>query len=121
VDDGSQQVVDRIAERVSGAVAPLADISAARIFGTPVEYGDRVVIPAAAFDVGAGFGFGGGGDETHGSGGGGGGGGYTQGRPVAMIEVTSTGVRVRPVLDWTRIGITALGTALAVWRINRRR
>jgi uncharacterized spore protein YtfJ len=120
VDEGSQQVVDRIAERVSRAITPLADISAARIFGTPVEYADRVVIPVAAFEVGAGFGFGGGGDETHGNGGGGGGGGYTQGRPVAMIEITNNGVRVIPVLDWTRVGITALGTALAVWRITRR-
>jgi uncharacterized spore protein YtfJ len=112
VNVSSDEVVDRIGERVVRGVAPLVDMSASRIFGAPVACGDRTVIPAAAFDLAAGFGFGGGGDETNGSGGGGGGGGHSHGRPVAIIEITNDGVRVKPVLDWTRIGVTAIGTGL---------
>jgi uncharacterized spore protein YtfJ len=110
-----------VADRVEQGFARFADVSAARIFGSPIEAGGRTVIPAAAFDIGGGFGFGGGSDtSTGGSGSGGGGGGHTMGRPVAVIEVTPDGVRVRPVLDWTRIGITAIAAALTVWRASRR-
>ena len=116
------QVLGGIADRVTTTMAPFADVSAARIFGTPVEVEHRVVIPAAAFDIAAGFGYGGGNHpDGGGSGGGGGGGGQTQGRPVAVIEITSDGVRVIPVFDWTRLGLAAIATALTVWRVSRRR
>jgi uncharacterized spore protein YtfJ len=117
----NEGILDDIAERAQRGLEPFADVSAARIFGDPVEGAGRVVIPAAAFGVGVGFGFGGGSDEANDVGGGGGGwGGYKQGRPVAVIEVTADGVRVQPVLDWTRIGITVLVTALVAWRTTRR-
>ena len=75
--------------------------------------------------VGYGFGFGGGGGSAErtatkpaGSGGGGGGGGGVSVRPVAYLEVTPQGVKLRPVLDWTRIitAVIAVGAALLVRR-----
>ena len=44
-----------------------------------------------------------------GAGGGGGGGGGAMARPVAAIVVGPDGVEVRPVLDFTKLAITALG------------
>jgi hypothetical protein len=79
------------------------------------------VVTAAAFDIALGMGVGGGGDNAGNGGGGGGGGGRTEGRPVAAIEIGPDGVRVRPVIDLTRVGVTALFAALAVWRATRRR
>jgi uncharacterized spore protein YtfJ len=105
-------------------LAAFADIGAANVFGPPVTAAGRTVIPCAAFDFGAGFGFGGGrGDDGKGAIGGGsgwGGGGRTNGHPVAVIEITSDGVRVKPIFDWTRLGLLAVSTALVVWRRSRR-
>jgi uncharacterized spore protein YtfJ len=113
--------VSNLAGEVKGGLAHLSDVSAERIFSEPVRAGDRVVITAAAFDIAMGMGVGGGGDNLGNGGGGGGGGGRTEGRPVAAIEIGPDGVRVRPVIDLTRVGITALFAALAVWRAMRRR
>lgn len=83
----------------------------------------QLVITAAAFERAGGFGFGGssGGDgtETGVGGGGGGGGGSAVVRPVAVIEVRPEGVRVQPVLDFTKIGITVAMAAIAAWRAIR--
>jgi uncharacterized spore protein YtfJ len=54
----------------------------------------------------------GGGSETpavEGAGGGGGGGGGAMGRPVAAIILGPEGVQVKPVLDMTKLALTALG------------
>lgn len=119
--DRTQDATDRVAE----SFAAFADFGAEKVFGTPVEAGGRTVIPCAAFDMGAGYGGGGGeGDDGKGGAGGGSGfgfGGRTQGHPVAVIEITEDGVRVQPVFDWTRLGLVACTTALAVWRMTRRR
>ena len=91
-------------------------------YGEPKHVGGRTIIPIGA--VGYGFGFGGGGGSAErtatkpaGSGGGGGGGGVSV-RPVAYLEVTPQGVKLRPVLDWTRIitAAIAVGAALLVRR-----
>ena len=92
------------------------NVSADRVFREPVRVGETVVIPAAAIAYGGGFGFGGDNQEN----GGGGGGGWNDGRPVAVIEAGPQGVRVKPVIDFTRIGITLVVAALTVWRITRR-
>jgi uncharacterized spore protein YtfJ len=113
--------VSGLASEVAGGLANLSDVSADRIFSEPVRSGDRVVVTAAAFDIAMGMGVGGGGDNAGNGGGGGGGGGRTEGRPVAAIEIGPDGVRVRPVVDLTRVGVTALFAALAVWRATRRR
>ena len=112
------------ASRAADGFAAFADFGAKTVFGAPVEAGGRTVIPCAAFDAGGGFGFGGGGgDDGQGNVGRGSGfgfGGRTQGHPVAIIEITDDGVRVRPVFDWTRLGLVAVTTALAVWLKSRR-
>jgi uncharacterized spore protein YtfJ len=117
-------VTSDTAGRAAEGFAAFADFGAQNVFGTPVEAEGRTVIPCAAFDASGGFGFGGGqGDDGRGNVGGGSGfgfGGRTQGHPVAVIEITADGIRVQPVFDWTRLGVLAVTTALAVWRVSRR-
>ncbi len=92
--------------------------AAARVFGEPVQTGDRVVIPAAEIWVGLGFGFGSGaGREASPEGNGavpasGGGGGSMNARPVALIEVGPDGVTIHPVIDRTRLSLAAMVTAV---------
>ena len=91
-------------------------------FGAPVERNGRTVIPVSRVQFGFGLGFGrgagsdghdsldgaGGGGEGEG-GGGGGGGGAT---PVAIVEITDSGVAVQPIKDETRLSLgllTAVG------------
>jgi uncharacterized spore protein YtfJ len=114
------------------------------VFGEPVESGEYTVITASEVKVGMGFGYGTGGgtgpaaeEETAsegegegagaaagtGYGGGGGGGGASGGRPVAVISIGPTGVRVEPVVDVTKLGlafITALGSMLVMRNRMRR-
>jgi uncharacterized spore protein YtfJ len=105
-----------IQERLATGLDKLMSVSADRVFREPVRVGDTVVIPAAAIMFGGGFGFGG----DHANNGGGGGGGWSDGRPVAVIEAGPAGVRVRPIVDVTRIGVTMAAAALTVWRATRR-
>ena len=89
------------------------------VFSAPAEVADGVVVTAAAWERAGGFGFGGGGGGDaveSGFGSGAGGGGVSQGRPVAVIHVGASGIRVVPVLDFTKIGITLALAALGVWR-----
>jgi uncharacterized spore protein YtfJ len=107
------------AGRVTDNLARIADVSADRIFREPVRAGDHVVITAASIEIAGGLGSGSGG-AAEGGGGGGGGGGRVEGRPVAAIDIGPDGVTVVPVIDFTRIGISAVLAALAVWRILRK-
>ena len=106
-----------------GSIGCYPRVTAADLFGPPVEVGDRVLLTAATVQRAGGFGFGGGvgrvGSEA-GAGGGGGGGGGIEGRPVAVIEVGPHGVTVRPIVDLTRLTI-ALLAALVAWRRAVRR
>lgn len=82
------------------------------VYGEPVENGDTIVIPTAEVVAGMGFGVGygvspGETDEPEG-GSGGGGGGKAFARPVAVIVAGPEGVRVDPVIDVTKIALTAL-------------
>lgn len=89
-----------------------------KVFGPPLRKGEFTVIPAAEILAGVGFGVGFGGgtgvnDENEevvgeGSGGGGGGGGRTFARPVAVIVIGPDDVRVEPIIDRTKIALTAL-------------
>jgi uncharacterized spore protein YtfJ len=107
---------ERIRATMSSGLDRLMSVSADRVFAEPVRVGDRVVIPAASVEFAGGFGFGGDSQAN----GGGGGGGYQAGRPVAMIEAGPMGVRVKPVIDFTRVGLTLVAAALTVWRATRR-
>jgi uncharacterized spore protein YtfJ len=116
VSVGAQADEERIRATMSTGLDRLMNVSADRVYAEPVRVGDRVVIPAASIEFSGGFGFGG--DNQ--SNGGGGGGGHQAGRPVAIIEVGPDGVRVKPVVDFTRVGLTVLAAALTVWRATRR-
>jgi uncharacterized spore protein YtfJ len=82
-----------------------------KVYAQPVQHEDTIIIPAAEVVAGMGFGagYGGGGPvEDQGGGGGGGGGGKTFARPVAVVIADKNGVRVEPVMDPTKIALTAL-------------
>jgi uncharacterized spore protein YtfJ len=106
---------EHVEAAVTAGIDRLMNVSVDRVYRDPVHVGDRVIIPAATIAYGGGFGFGSGGNEIE-RGGGGGGGGWNDGRPVAVIEAGPDGVRIRPVIDFTRVGLTVLAAALAIWR-----
>ena len=86
------------------------------VFGQPIEYSDRIVIPCSNMSVNLGMGFGSGpviqdSDQEKRRMGGGGGGGSAMGRPMAIIVMSKDGVSVQPIPDVTRIVVTALATA----------
>jgi uncharacterized spore protein YtfJ len=107
---------ERMRATLNGGLDRLMRVSADLVFAQPVRVGDRVVIPAATVEFSGGFGFGG----DNASNGGGGGGGHQVGRPVAIIEAGPSGVRVKPVIDFTRVGLTVLAAVLTVWRAARK-
>lgn len=115
----------------------LSAADSAKVFGPPVVSGQSTVITAAEVAAGGGFGSGLGfglqnmskgrhpeenveaggtaGEEIPvGAGGGGGGGGGSMGRPVAVITVTPEGIRVKPVLDVTKISLTAMAALMSL-------
>jgi uncharacterized spore protein YtfJ len=98
--------------------------SAGNVFETLDTSEGRVVIGASTIERAGGFGFGGGdGIDSAvegGGGGGGGGGGAGQARPVAVIEITGGGVKIWPVLDWTKLGLVAIGVLAAIWKVRKR-
>jgi len=115
-----------------------ADVS--KVFAAPVVAGDRTIITAAQVSGGGGFGSGIGlgpprgnrgaassesrlasGAATEGAGGGGGGGGRSTGRPIAAIVVGPDTVEVKPILDTTKIALTALAAfgALAALSLKK--
>ncbi len=113
----SETVAARIGDALTGL---FGEASPSTLFSEPIQHGDDFVVTAVAWERAGGFGFGAGqgqgqGEES-GSGEGGGGGGFSQGRPVAVIRVTPTGVEVTPVIDFTKIGVTLLLASLGVWR-----
>jgi uncharacterized spore protein YtfJ len=86
------------------------------VFGEPIRQGDRVVIPVARVQGALGLGFGRGESPAEAgrpSGAGGGGGGVFRARPVAIVEITPTEVRIRPIIDVTRIVLA--GMLLTAW------
>ncbi len=107
---------ETLREQVGAGLERVISVSADRVFREPVRVGETVVIPAAAIMYGGGFGFG----TDQSRNGGGGGGGWNDGRPVAVIEAGPAGVRVRPVVDVTKIGLAVLAAAITVWRATRR-
>jgi uncharacterized spore protein YtfJ len=111
----------------------LSAADSAKVFGPAVVSGQSTVITAAEVAAGGGFGSGLGFGPPHGlkraseaeegeafedtrsgAGGGGGGGGGSMGRPVAVITVGPDGIRVKPVLDLTKILLTAMAAGLSL-------
>ena len=105
----------------------LTHADATTAWGEPGKVGSTTLLPASEVLALAGFGAGGGlgeqgagspGAGRKGGGGGGGGGGKVLVRSVAVVAVSEHGVRVRPVVDVTKIALaalTALGFVAAGW------
>ena len=126
---GAQQVrhqTDEFFGRILAAAQPSA------VFSAPVVSGAYTVITASEVFAGGGFGFGSGvGAAEHSgqpepgtpSGTGGGGGGGSHSRPVAAIIIGPDGVKVRPIVDATRIALAVMaaagGVAFMALRIAR--
>lgn len=123
------EVVTRVGDAVTSTVEDLRRcVSDAPVFAVH-EIEGRTVITAATVSFAGGFGFGGGNgpsDDVHavgtaaGAGGGGGGGANGEGRPVAVIEVAGGEVRVRPVVDWTKVGAAIVAAIVTMWVAARR-
>jgi uncharacterized spore protein YtfJ len=106
-------------------VSQIPDIATGNaIVGPAEEREGRVAIPLASVSAAYGLGFGAGSGPVHagadggvgegtGEGVGGGGGGRGTARPVAVIELTDSELKVHQVVDSTRITIASL--ALAGW------
>ncbi len=99
-----------------------ATASVQAVFGQPETRGEVTVIPAASVRYGVGFGMGANtpevAEEAGTQGLGGGGGAASRSRPVAVIEITPTQVRVHPVIDYGRLvmaGICALVWLTFLW------
>jgi uncharacterized spore protein YtfJ len=127
VNEFLQRVEKESQERLRAMERLVSAADASRVFGAPVLCGDHTVITAAQVAGGGGFGSGmglgvprmsrGGGSggpvstselAAEGAGGGGGGGGGSKGRPVAAIVISPSAVEVKPILDLTKISLTAL-------------
>lgn len=126
--DRSQADSARMMDKIFAAAQPRA------VFGEPIVSGNYTIALASEVMSGGGFGFGRGfgpgpsektptgeaqtrGEERIVGGGGGGGGGGSSARPVAAIVVGPDRVKVKPVVDVTKVafaGITALGAAVAI-------
>ena len=116
--------IDGAATRaIEGLEQLFGEASPSQVFSAPQPVGEHVIITAAAWERAGGFGFGGGsGTDEHGESSGGagaGGGGTSIGRPVAVIRVGPDGINVEPVIDLTKLAVTALLSALGVWRVLR--
>jgi uncharacterized spore protein YtfJ len=96
-----------MAQETMEAFIETADVS--KVYGEPIIHEDTLILPAAEVLAAAGFGAGygsGGPEDAGGAGGGAGGGGKTFSRPVAVVIADSSGVRVEPVMDPTKIALT---------------
>jgi uncharacterized spore protein YtfJ len=131
--DRTGDQVAKVLERILAAAQPGA------VFGQPVDAGSYTVITASEVTSGGGFGAGRargpgskpgasqpepaeaarpGGKRPIGGSGFGGGGGST-GRPVAVIAIGQNGVTVRPVVDVTKVVLTALTVSSALLAMRR--
>lgn len=132
------EIVARVGETVSSAIDDLRRaVVDAPVFEVHQIEG-RTVVTAATVSFGGGFGFGGGGPDASvrtvglpavaagdseagpAAGGGGGGGAGGEGRPVAVIEVVGGEVRIRPVVDWTKVGAAIVAALVTMWVASRR-
>ncbi len=115
--DAAEEMVRRI-----GTIQD--EVGASVCFGSPVERDGHTLIPVARVSFGYGMGFGGGSgtDDDNssngkgpsaGEGGGGGCGGGGSSTPVAVIDITNSGVDIQPITDSTRIALS--GMMMTAW------
>jgi uncharacterized spore protein YtfJ len=105
------------AQAVIGRISDLQEKAGIKmVFGEPIAVEGRTIIPVAKIRYGFGLGMGHGsrpGQEASGEGAGGGGG--MTARPVALVEITADGVKVKPIPDVTRLAM--MGLALVAWNV----
>ncbi len=106
---------DKIIDKLYAAAEPGA------VFSAPYASGEYTIITASEVGAGGGFGFGMGTSTEQKSpdggatgGGGGGGGGGSMGRPIAAIVIGPDGVKVKPIVDATKVALAAIGAWSAV-------
>jgi uncharacterized spore protein YtfJ len=138
------RIVESFQSASDHLVQLFGNIGAETAFSSPIEAQGRTIITAAESFVLAATGLGGGfgsspspktpddaaenSDQASpapgavevsgGIGGGGGGAGMSFSRPVATLIIGPDGVAIRPIVDWTKIGLaflTTLGGALLMW------
>lgn len=87
------------------------------VYGEPIEYEEKIVLPIATITHGFGLGGGMAADKKSAEdlGAGGGGGGYVGAQPVALAEISADGVKVIPIIDENRA--LAAGLAFAAWAV----
>jgi uncharacterized spore protein YtfJ len=91
------------------------------VFGEPYQVDGRTVVPVAKVAYGFGFGAGRGDAKKNGAhesgrgGAGGGGGGRVSVRPVAVLEVSGTETKIKPIVDVTRLATACM--VLAAWSV----
>ncbi len=112
-------------ERAARMLGEMEDKASVRVaFGDSRQVGDKTIIPVAQVAWGGGFGFGrgpgsrrepqpSGGAEGEAAGGGLGGG--IRVRPMAVVEVSPTETKVRPIVDTTAIALS--GILLGAWNV----
>jgi uncharacterized spore protein YtfJ len=93
--------------------------SVRQVYGDPVAFAGRTVLPIARLRYGFGAGGGMGESAKPGSGRGGGGAGISV-RPVGALEITEAGTRFIPFIDPVPLGLALLIGFLAGFRIGRR-
>ena len=113
MESNTSTTIDEIAHRLSLIGE---EMGASACFGSPIERDGHTLLPVARvqFGYGVGFGRGSGGDaeamEGHSGGGGegegGGGGGGGSSTPVAIVDISESGVDIQPIQDTTRIALT---------------
>jgi len=109
-------------ENMIGRISQLEEKATVKtVFGDPVREHGRTIIPVAR--VACGFGFGGGREaeregtpqEPRGTRAGGGGGGGVRIAPVALVEMTDAGTKIRPIVDVNRLVLA--GLVVAAWNV----
>lgn len=94
------------------------------VFGEPINAHDRTVVPIAkvAYGFGGGFGSGKGAADAARQGEGGGGGGGVRAYPAGALEISDSGVRFVPFVDYRLAAIAfAAGALLGSLLLTRRR
>jgi len=107
-------------DKLTDRIKELHDRAGTRtVFGDPLVIRGRTIVPVARVRYAFGMGMGQGRKRPEGEDGtvgeGGGGGGGVSVKPLAVVEVTDTAVRVVPIVDATRLALA--GMALAAWGV----
>ncbi len=95
------------------------EASVKAVYGNPIEYADKVILPIASvqhyFGLGGGLGSNSGSEGQPNEGVGGGGGGGINARPVALAEISAADIKILPVVDENRAVVA--GLAFAAWTV----